>query len=117
MSNDEFTKIWTLMTSLWPAAAAKKNKINLAVWKKGLADFTMQDVSDRVMSYAKSSKFFPDLADITKGLEPIRVTQDAVERAILNNAKVYAKAKRIKAPEFANGAEAMAWFREMETGA
>ena len=117
MENGEFEKIWRLMGILWPNAAAKKSEVDKAVWRKALAGYTMQSVSDRIMAYAKGNKFFPDLADVTKGLNAIRVTASAAEAAVLHNIRVYAKFKGVKAPEFDSAADAMAWFREMEAGA
>ena len=68
MTNDEFEKIWRLLSSLFPSAAAKKSKVDIVVWRKGLEPYAMSEVSDRIMTYAQRNKYFPDLADITGNL-------------------------------------------------
>ena len=115
MSDTEFDKIWTLIGSLWPNAAAKKTKVDMAVWKKGLADFEMADASDAIMTYAKGNKYFPDLADITKHLLPARYSE--ADEAIINTAKLLAKIRKLPPPDFATKQEAMDWFHGLEAGA
>lgn len=89
MNNGEFEKIWRLLSSLFPAAAAKKSKVDKAVWLKGLEPYAMTDVSDRIMTYAQRNKFFPDLADITGNLLQKQFKPMDIEMA----EKLYARMK------------------------
>ena len=89
MNNGEFEKIWRLLVSLWPGAAAKKSKVDKAVWLKGLEPYAMTDVSDRIMTYAQHNKFFPDLADITGNLLRKQFKPRDIEMA----EKLYARMK------------------------
>lgn len=114
MSGNEFDKIWRLLQTLWPNAAAKKSKNDIEVFRRGLAGYSMPEVADRIMEYARGNKYFPDLADITAGLKAAADETDEIEAAIIHNAKLLARIKRIKAPDFANKAEAMEWFHGLE---
>ena len=114
MTNDEFQKIWRLLGSLWPAAAAKKTKVDIAVWRKGLSGYAMADVSDRVMDYAKENKFFPDLSDITAGLKTEDEEAEEIEAATIHNAKLLALIRKVEAPEFQTASAAMEWFYSLE---
>lgn len=114
MTNDEFQKVWRLLGSLWPAAAAKKTKVDIAVWRKGLSGYAMADVSDRIMDYAKQNKFFPDLSDITAGLKTEDEEKAETMAATIHNAKVYARICGIRIPDVATAAEAMEWFHGLE---
>ena len=86
MEGQEFDRIWRLLEALYPNTAAKKKDADKAVWRKGLSCYPMKDVAERIMSYARSNKYFPDMADITKGM--IAAVGDD---AFINNALVYAK--------------------------
>jgi len=111
MTTDEFEKIWRLLSSLFPSAAAKKSKVDIAVWRKGLEPYAMSEVSDQILTYAQNNKYFPDMADITKHL--LRKQTDA-EKAIIHNAKLLAKIKGIEPPPFETSDDAMDWYHELE---
>lgn len=110
MSRDEFEKIWRLLQTLWPSAAAKKGNNDKIVWQRALSAYEMVDVSDRIISYAQGNKFFPDVADITKGLQTDRENAEEINAAIIHNAKLLAKILRVDAPDFSTAAEAMDWY-------
>lgn len=114
MTNDEFKKIWRLIGSLWPAATAKKTKVDIAVWRKGLSGYAMADVSERIMDYAKQNKFFPDLSDVTAGLKTEDEEKAETMAATIHNAKVYARICGIRIPDVATAAEAMEWYHGLE---
>ena len=115
MDSAEFSKIWTLMKRLWPAAAAKRSEQDVTIWRRGLADYDMGEVSDRIMAYAQREKYFPDLADITKGLRTVAENAEAAEAATIHTAKLLARIKGIEVPDVATAAEAMAWYRGLES--
>lgn len=113
MENEEFEKIWRLLSSLFPNAAAKKSNVDKAVWRKGLSHYSMADVSDRVMEYARQKKYFPDLADITSGLKTSEEQSAEIEAATIHNAKLLASILKIDAPDAATADEAMKWYRSL----
>lgn len=113
MTEGEFGRVWRLLGTLFPAATAKKSKNALAVWKRGLSAFAMDDISDRIMEYAQANKYFPDLADITKGLTPETVSTEDVDASLIHNVRVYARVIGVKAPAFRDGADAWAWFERV----
>lgn len=117
MSRDEFEKIWRLLQTLWPNAAAKKGNNAKIIWQRALSAYDMTDVSDRIMSYAKGNKFFPDVADVTKGLQTERENAEEINAAILHNAKLLAKILHVDAPDVSTAAEAMDWFHRLEGSA
>lgn len=96
MSQSDFSRVWRLLKTLFPAAAGKKNENDFAVWRVGLEPYALQDVTDAVMDYARRSKFFPDLADITASLprQPSRRELEARRREIENLPKIYEQIKR-----------------------
>ena len=111
MSNGEFEKVWRLLCSLFPGAAAKKGQVDKSVWRHALEPYSMQKITDRIMVYARNNKFWPDLADITAKM--ISDQFDAVA-AINGNARLYARIKGIEAPRFTSAEEAMTWFHGLE---
>ena len=111
MDNAEFDKIWRLLGSLFPGAAAKKGPVDKRVWKQALAPYDMQEISDRIMAYAKQNKFFPDLADITAKMISVQFNADA---AIIGNARLLARVKGIEVPMLTTKEEAMDWFHGLE---
>ena len=72
MQAEEFEKIWTLYRTLFPAASARISSPNVKMtWQVALAPYAMDDVVDASMEWARRSKFFPDIADITSALTPL----------------------------------------------
>ena len=116
MTSNEFDKVWRLLGSLFPSAAAKKSQVDIAVWRRGLSVYGMEEVSDRIMDYAREHKFFPDLADVTAGLTVPTVNEgnEELEAAAIANAKVYAIVRGLRVPDFQTGREAYDWFRGQE---
>ena len=111
MSNGEFEKVWRLLGSLFPGAAAKKGQVDKSVWRHALEPYSMQEITDRIMVYARQNKFFPDLADITAKLISVQFNAEA---AIIGNARLYARIKGIEAPMFNSAEEAMTWYHGLE---
>ena len=96
MSQSDFNRIWQLLKTLYPAAAGKKNENDIAVWRVGLEPYALRDVTDAVMDYARRSKFFPDLADITAALprQPSAREIETRRREIENLKKICEQIKR-----------------------
>lgn len=115
MNNEEFDRVWRLLGSLFPAATAKKSHVDIAVWRRGLENYSMAAVADSVMEYARNNKYFPDLADITKGLQAEADEDDEdFDAVIINLAKMIARAKGIEPPDFETKDDALAWARGLE---
>lgn len=96
MTQNDFSRVWRLLETLFPAAARRKSENDIAVWRVGLEPYALQDVTNAVMDYARQSKFFPDLADITATL-PRQPTQRELEqgrRNIENLRKLYEQIRR-----------------------
>lgn len=68
MDTAEFGNLWTLMANLFPASPKLKKQNMKKVWEIAVSPYALGDVTDAVMHYARSNKFFPDVADITAGL-------------------------------------------------
>lgn len=113
MSGNEFDKIWRLLGSLFPGAAAKKGPVDKSVWKHALEPYDMTSVSDQIMVYARRNKFFPDLADITAHLIADDYFPDT-DATIIQTARIFAHLARIEAPDFSTAEEAMDWFHGLE---
>jgi hypothetical protein len=84
MTKEEFSKVWTLITELWFEQAKKRKP---KVWYIGLQPYSMEEVTDRIMEYARNNKFFPDLADITAGLKMVEVKTDGDNQYLANMIK------------------------------
>ena len=96
MTQNEFDRVWRLFEILFPAAAKKKSENERAVWRVGLEPYGMQDVTDAVMKYARQSKFFPDLADITASLPRQSSARELEQlwRDVKNLPKIYEQIRR-----------------------
>lgn len=96
MTQSEFGRVWRLFETLYPAAAGKKSENDKAVWRVGLEPYEMQDVTNAVMDYARRSKYFPDLADVTAALprQPSAREREQLRRDIANLPKIYASITR-----------------------
>lgn len=71
MSSDDFAKIWRLFRTLFSPSPRVNSENERTVWKVALRPYSLDDVTSSVMSWARKSKFFPDIADITGKLTPI----------------------------------------------
>ncbi len=111
MSSNEFEKVWRLLESLFPTAAAKKKPVDKTVWKHALEPYDMKDVTDRIMVYAKNNKFWPDLADITAKMLSVQFNPEA---AIIRMARLLARIKGMDAPMLTTKDEAMEWYHGLE---
>ena len=67
MTTTEFERVWNLLSGLWPNASKPNRK---RIWEIGLAPYGMDDCTNAIMEYARRSKYFPDLADVTAALVP-----------------------------------------------
>ena len=68
MTTEEFGQYWTLMRNLFPAASRLNSENTKMVWAVALEPYTLDQVTNATMDYARKNKFFPDIADITGGL-------------------------------------------------
>ncbi len=68
MSSNDFSKIWNLFRSLFPASPRVNSENDRIVWEVALSPYSLDDVTSSVMAWARKSKFFPDVADITAKL-------------------------------------------------
>lgn len=83
MQTEEFDKIWNLYQTLFPAASSRlKNANTRKAWQVALEPYAMDDVVDASMRWARKTKFFPDIADITGNLIPEQLAEDAEDPAL-----------------------------------
>lgn len=82
MKSDEFEKVWTLYKELFPAASRLRSKNTRTTWQMALSPYAMEDVVNASLDWARRSKFFPDISDITGNLVPERAgaSSEARER-------------------------------------
>lgn len=68
MDAGEFEKLWTLLKEVYKNAAAIKSENTKTIWQYALQPYRMEDVREAIMDHIRTSKFFPDIADLTSGL-------------------------------------------------
>ncbi len=68
MDRCEVEKLFTLFSQFWPNKQVT-TKMKLA-WEIALEPYGYADVRAAAVAYARRNKFFPDVADITMGIEP-----------------------------------------------
>lgn len=68
MDRSEVEKLFTLFSQFWPNKQVT-TKMKLA-WEIALEPYSYADVRAAAVAYARRNKFFPDVADITMGIEP-----------------------------------------------
>lgn len=79
MDRSEVEKLFTLFSQFWPNKQVTA-KMKLA-WETALEPYSYADVRAAAVAYARRNKFFPDVADITMGIEPQEEqAQDTMER-------------------------------------
>lgn len=111
MTDEETQKLFTLLSQFYPNAKQLRSKDTLAAWRLALRAFPYDDVKSQVLRCAAREKFFPDLADLTAGLDcpteaqaPPRYTKRTIRnaRALLaygrKQAELLAKAERAGQP-------------------
>lgn len=76
MSQNDFETIWNLFRRLFPASPRVKGEKEKRVWGRALKPYGLEDVTESVMAWARKSKFFPDVADITGKLTPVETTPE-----------------------------------------
>lgn len=85
MSSKDFVKIWNLFRSLFPVSPRVNSENDRIVWEIALKPYALDDVTAAVMSWARKSKFFPDIADVTGGLTPVEpLPEKRMERGIMH---------------------------------
>lgn len=73
MSTDDFAKIWNLFRTLFSPSPRVNSGNDRIVWEVALRPYSLDDVTASVMAWARKSKFFPDIADITRELTPVEI--------------------------------------------
>lgn len=68
MTSKDFSKIWNLLRTLFPASPRVKSENERIVWQIALQPYALDDVTAAVMEWGRRRKFFPDIFDITAGL-------------------------------------------------
>lgn len=68
MDRCEVEKLFTLFSQFWPNKQVTA-KMKLA-WEIALEPYSYAGVRAAAVAYARRNKFFPDVADITMGIEP-----------------------------------------------
>lgn len=68
MDKCEVEKLFTLFSQFWPNKQVT-TKMKLA-WEIALEPYSYAGVRAAAVAYARRNKFFPDVADITMGIEP-----------------------------------------------
>lgn len=71
MSSNDFAKIWNLFRTLFSPSPRVNSENDRIVWEVALIPYNLDDVTASVMAWARKSKFFPDVADITGKLTPV----------------------------------------------
>ena len=69
MTVDEVKKVQRLLGAFFPTAKQMTNEDLWSAWKIALASYEYEEVRQRIVQYATENKFFPDLADLTGGLQ------------------------------------------------
>lgn len=85
MTKDEFEALWGMMRGLWTRTENMKIPPKKQIWQMALEPYSAKDVQAAVVSYARKSKFFPDIADITASLQP-EIPTEADETPTKGNA-------------------------------
>lgn len=63
-------KLYQLMAQYWPHSRLAKDASTRTAWGRVLEKFPYDDVKNRVLELAATSKYPPDLADLTATLVP-----------------------------------------------
>lgn len=63
-------KLYQLMAQFWPNSRLTKDPAMRTAWGQVLEKFPYDDVKSRVLDLAATSKYPPDLADLTAPLVP-----------------------------------------------
>lgn len=76
MSSDDFAKIWRLFRTLFSPSPRVNSENERIVWEVALRPYSLDDVTSSVMAWARKSKFFPDIADITGKLTSVETSPE-----------------------------------------
>lgn len=85
MNEADRKKIYTLLSKFYPNARQLQDRATLTAWGYVLENYPYDDVKAAVLEYAARNKYFPDLSDITGGLEaskPAAVSAPSAFRAL-----------------------------------
>lgn len=74
MNTEERQSLYRLISQFWPHAKLLKDAAMRTAWGKVLEKFPADAVKERVLELAATSKYPPDLADITAALTPVTLT-------------------------------------------
>lgn len=80
MSSDDFAKIWGLFRTLFSPSPRVNSEKERIVWEVALRPYSLDDVTSSVMAWARKSKFFPDIADITGKLTPVEAPPEKLKK-------------------------------------
>lgn len=91
MTQEDMTKLWTLLASCRRGDPAIQDKNLRAAWSLVLEPYDYRDVREAVLAHFRQSKFFPDVGEITTRLpqlqpplSPAAATRMAKDFAALN---------------------------------
>lgn len=85
MDREERQKVYRLLHQFYPRARQLQNPETLTAWGFILEDYTYEDVKKKILKYAATNKYFPDVADITGDLTPIKETPEKHEMDVSNS--------------------------------
>ena len=71
MRKSEVESLFNLLEQFYPNAKQLCSKTVQSAWVLALEPYAYDDAKAAAIAYARKSKFFPDVADITGGLSPI----------------------------------------------
>lgn len=81
MKSADFEKIWNLYQTLFPGHHNLRNENTRIVWEVALRPYALGDVVEASMDWARRSKYFPNIAEITAGLTQVESPLEKQERA------------------------------------
>lgn len=74
MNINERKSLYRLISQFWPNAKLLKDATMRTAWGKVLVNFPADAVKKRILELAATSKYPPDLAELTAGLAPAALT-------------------------------------------
>jgi hypothetical protein len=79
MDREERQRIYLLLHQFYPRARQLQTPETLTAWGYILENYTYEDVKKKILKYAASNKYFPDIADITGDLTPVEEPREVHE--------------------------------------
>lgn len=122
MSDYDFERFYTLLRTLYPNRAALGSAEAKLAWKYVTEPYGYDACKGALLAHTRTSKHFPDPADITGGLLPEKPPTPKesgalTEQEALQNVRTAAKIRGWFMPEPLTAREAFAWYREMANAA